>query len=220
MLPRRVPADAVAAISTGWPRRTAPGWPRGPEEQLGLALPVGWPRRRGTPTSCTAGWTPTAPTRGTTSTRSCGGAWCTGWPSSAALDAEAIEAERRRDGTVEGDLGAATALAARPTAEAKAEAWAGMTEDPEVSNRRFLALASGLWSPEQAGLVAPYVPALRRGRAAAGAARVGVRGRGRVGASRRCTSTTPSSTWCVTALRGDVPPVLRRAWEDALDDRA
>ncbi|HET6937671.1 MAG TPA: aminopeptidase N, partial [Nocardioides sp.] len=38
-----------------------------------------------------------------------------------ALDAGAIDDERRRDGTADADLGAATALAARPSAEAKEE---------------------------------------------------------------------------------------------------
>ena len=60
------------------------------------------------------------------------------------LDAPAIEEERRRDGTSNGDLGAATGLASRPTAEAKAEAWEALMED-DVSNRRFSAVAAGLW---------------------------------------------------------------------------
>ena len=72
------------------------------------------------------------------------------------LDAAAIEEERRRDGTAEGDLGAATALASRPTAEAKAEAWEALTQEG-VSNRRFSAITAGLWPAEQAELGAPYL---------------------------------------------------------------
>ncbi len=75
------------------------------------------------------------------------------------LDAPDIEAERLRDGTAAGDLGAVTALAARPTAEAKTAAWAAMTEDADVSVTRFRALAAGFWSLSQRELVAPYVAA-------------------------------------------------------------
>ena len=67
-----------------------------------------------------------------------------------------VEEERRRDGTFAGDLGAARALASRPTPEAKAEAWAAAV-DPEVSNRVFESLLAGLWSSEQAALCAPWV---------------------------------------------------------------
>lgn len=135
------------------------------------------------------------------------------------LEAPEIEAERSRDGTATGDLGAATALAARPTAEAKAAAWAAMTEDPEVSVRRFRALAAGLWSPSQRELVAPYVaayvavaPALaRRGSAFAAA----------VGRAFPALPLTAEELQLVrAALAGDLPAVLRRCWEDELDDRA
>ncbi len=134
------------------------------------------------------------------------------------LDADGIEDERRRDGTVQGDLGAATALAARPTAGAKAEAWAAISEDPDVSNRRFSALARGLWSPEQAELVSPYVeayvataPALAQ-RGSAFAASVG-------DAFPALFLDEAQLERVRTALHGDVPAVLRRSWEDSLDDR-
>ncbi|GAA2597337.1 aminopeptidase N [Winogradskya consettensis] len=130
------------------------------------------------------------------------------------LDAAQIEAERLRDGTAAGDLGAATALAARPTAEAKAEAWAAMTEDPQVSARRFRALAAGFWSPSRPQPIAPYLaaaPALAR-RGSAFAAAVG-----------RAFPTHPLTGQDLDLvreeLRGDLPTVLRRHWEDELDDR-
>ncbi|MEV6851464.1 aminopeptidase N [Actinoplanes sp. NPDC051411] len=132
------------------------------------------------------------------------------------LDAAQIEAERVRDGTAAGELGALTALAARPTAEAKAAAWAAMTEDPDVSVRRFRALARGLWSPSP--LVAPYVEAYvavaprlaRRGSAFAAA----------VGAAFPAIPLSAEQLELVrTALRDDVPTVLRRYWNDELDDR-
>ncbi len=74
-----------------------------------------------------------------------------------ALSPEEIDDERRGDGTVVGELGAARALAAIPHPEAKARAWARMFEDPHVSNRIFEAAAEGFWDPEQVELVHPYV---------------------------------------------------------------
>jgi aminopeptidase N len=134
------------------------------------------------------------------------------------FQAPQIEAERLRDGTAAGDLGAVTALAARPTAEAKSAAWAAMTEDADVSVRRFRALAAGLWSLSQRELVAPYVAAYvavapslaRRGSAFAAA----------VGRAFPALPLTAEELELVReALRGDVPVVLRRHWEDELDDR-
>ncbi|MET7670215.1 aminopeptidase N [Micromonospora luteifusca] len=134
------------------------------------------------------------------------------------VEAPEIEAERLRDGTAAGDLGAVTALAARPTVEAKSAAWAAMTEDPDVSVRRFRALAAGLWSLSQRELVAPYVaayvavtPSLAR-RGSAFAAEVGR-------AFPALPLTDEELELVRDALRGDVPAVLRRYWEDELDDR-
>ncbi|WP_139981683.1 aminopeptidase N [Nocardioides litoris] len=132
-------------------------------------------------------------------------------------DAAFIEAERRRDGTVDGELGAARALAARPSVEAKEAAWAAAT-DPDVSNRRFEAVTSGLWQPEQAALVAPYVdrylaeaPALAgRGQAFAQA----------VGNAFPLVPLDADQLAAVeAALEGVTHVILRRDWEDALDDR-
>ncbi|WP_203912031.1 ERAP1-like C-terminal domain-containing protein [Rhizocola hellebori] len=134
------------------------------------------------------------------------------------LEAPEIETERLRDGTAEGDLGAVTALAARPTAEAKSAAWAAMTEDPNVSVHRFRALAAGLWSLSQRELVAPYIAAYvavaptlaRRGSAFAAA----------VGRAFPAFPLTVEELELVSeALRADLPAVLRRHWEDELDDR-
>lgn len=134
------------------------------------------------------------------------------------LTAAQIEAERLRDGSATGNLSADTALAARPTTEAKSAAWAAMTEDPDISVRHFRALATGFWSLSQRELVAPYVaayvavaPALaRRGSAFAAA----------VGRAFPALPLTAEELEPVrTALRGDVPTVLRRHWEDELDDR-
>jgi aminopeptidase N len=134
-----------------------------------------------------------------------------------ALDAGAIEEERRRDGTANGDLGAATALAARPTAEAKQEAWAALAED-DLSNRRFAAIATGLWPAEQAELAAPYLPRYLEagpGWAARGPAFSQVVG--------QCFPAFHLDEAQLDLLRqalsGDLPTVLRRQWGDVLDDR-
>ncbi len=134
-----------------------------------------------------------------------------------ALDESAIEAERRADATIDGELGAATALAARPHQGAKAAAWAAAT-DPEVSNRRFTALMAGLWSVEHVDLLAPYVsayldeaPELARRRGQAFSQVVG----------RSCPAVPLSHEQVgelERALTGDLPTVLRRQWEDWLDD--
>jgi aminopeptidase N len=135
------------------------------------------------------------------------------------LDTERIEAERVADGSFAGDLGAARALAARPTAEAKAEAWAAMTE-PDVPNRRFEALAQGLWDAERPGLCAPYVDAYLE--AAPEVARR--RGQGfSLTLGRDAFPSVPLTDAQRARLRellegGEVPTVLARQWDDALDD--
>ncbi len=133
------------------------------------------------------------------------------------LDARAIEEERRRDGTSNGDLGAATALASRPTEEAKAEAWAVLVEG-DVSNRRFSAVAAGLWPAEQAELAAAYLPRyLEAGPrwAARGPAFSQVVGH----AFPAFHLDDAQLDLLREALAGDVPTVLRRYWQDVLDDR-
>lgn len=134
-----------------------------------------------------------------------------------AVDEGAIEAERLRDGTVDGELGAARALAARPTAEAKAAAWAAATE-VDVSNRRFEAVMAGLWAGDDAALVAPYVEhylasapeiAVRRGQAFSQI----------VGRAYPSLPVTAAQVAALdAALAGEVTSVLRRHWEDWRDD--
>ncbi len=135
-----------------------------------------------------------------------------------AIDAERIEAARVADGSFAGDLGAARALAARPTAEAKAEAWAAMTE-PDVSNRLFESLALGLWDAERPDLCAPYVEAYldagpdiarRRGQGFSL-----VLGRN---AFPALALSADQRSRLAKVLAADVPTVLARQWNDALDD--
>ncbi|WP_433796923.1 aminopeptidase N [Actinoplanes sp. CA-252034] len=134
------------------------------------------------------------------------------------VEAAEIDAEQHRDGTADGVLGALTALAARPTTEAKAQAWAAMTEDAGVSGRRFRALAAGFWSPSQRELLAPYLPAYVT--AAPALARRGSAFAAEVGRAFPALALTDQENELVRdALRDDVPTVLRRHWDDELDDR-
>ena len=133
-----------------------------------------------------------------------------------AMDEGAIRAEGAREPGVESRLGVASALAARPTADAKEEAWA-VAADPGVDNRVFTSVMEGLWSAEQADLLAAYVERYLReapGWAARGQAFAQVVGRARPA----LMLTTGQVDLLREALAGDVPTVLRRQWEDWYDD--
>jgi aminopeptidase N len=72
-------------------------------------------------------------------------------------DVEAIDAELERDATAAGQRHAASCRAARPTAEAKAEAWAAAVESDELPNAMQAAVISGIVNAEQTDLLEPYV---------------------------------------------------------------
>ena len=94
----------------------------------------------------------------------------------------------------------------------------GVVLDPAVSNRRFGALAEGLWSPEHPELCAPYVEAYLE--AGPGLAARGPSFAQSVGRAFPALPLTVEQLDLVrAALEGEVPTVLRRAWEDELDDR-
>ena len=132
-------------------------------------------------------------------------------------DARFIAAERDRDGTAEGDLGALRALAARPSAIAKDAAWEAMLS-PGVDNRRFAALASGMWIAEQAHLLRPYVDAYLTEAPA-----LATRGQAfalEVGHAFPQIALDPEQLDGLrAALANGVPTILRRSWEDHFDDR-
>lgn len=134
------------------------------------------------------------------------------------LDAAAIEEERHADGTIQGVLGAATALAAIPTPEAKAVAWERLVADPPLSNREFEATAAGFWHPEHADLVGEQVSRyLEDGLVLA--RRRGPSFEDMLGRAFPTVPLTDEQVVAVAvALEGDVPTVLRRAWEDRYDD--
>ena len=68
---------------------------------------------------------------------------------------ELIEAEARRDPTDAGARYAAAARAARPTAQAKAEAWEQML-DPAIPFATMRSVMGGFQQPDQAALLQPY----------------------------------------------------------------
>ncbi|GAA2227872.1 aminopeptidase N [Streptomyces amakusaensis] len=72
------------------------------------------------------------------------------------LDEDGIAAEYERDRTAAGEQHAATARAARPTEEAKAEAWALVVEGDSLTNSKQEAVISGFVQSDQRELLAPY----------------------------------------------------------------
>ncbi|MGL5867335.1 MAG: aminopeptidase N [Dermatophilaceae bacterium] len=75
-----------------------------------------------------------------------------------AADAADIDAERAREDTATGRERAALARAARPTAEAKAAAWASAVEGDDLPNSIVDATAAGFARPgTPAELLAPYI---------------------------------------------------------------
>ncbi|MFF4340190.1 aminopeptidase N [Kitasatospora sp. NPDC001540] len=71
-------------------------------------------------------------------------------------DEAAIEAELARDNTSSGQEHAATCRAARPTAEAKAEAWESVVDSDTLTNYVQEAVIAGFQQPDQRELLAPY----------------------------------------------------------------
>ncbi|MFJ1804891.1 MULTISPECIES: aminopeptidase N [unclassified Streptomyces] len=72
------------------------------------------------------------------------------------FDEADIAAEYERDRTAAGERHAATARAARPTPEAKAEAWASVVESDDLPNAVQEAVIGGFVQTDQRELLAPY----------------------------------------------------------------
>ncbi|MCX4667180.1 aminopeptidase N [Streptomyces sp. NBC_01381] len=72
------------------------------------------------------------------------------------LDEAGIAAELDRDKTAAGERHAASARAARPTAAAKAEAWASVVESDKLPNAIQEAVIGGFVQTDQRELLAPY----------------------------------------------------------------
>ncbi|MER0479920.1 aminopeptidase N [Streptomyces sp. Edi2] len=71
-------------------------------------------------------------------------------------DEKAVAAELDRDKTSAGERYAATCRAARPTAEAKAEAWASVVESDRLPNSTQESVIGGFVQTDQRELLAPY----------------------------------------------------------------
>ncbi len=73
------------------------------------------------------------------------------------VDAQRIEQEVRRDATATGAERAAGALAARPTPQAKLEAWASAFDGDTLANQTLVAVATGFTQVHDRELLAPFV---------------------------------------------------------------
>ncbi|WP_329130740.1 aminopeptidase N [Streptomyces sp. NBC_01476] len=131
-----------------------------------------------------------------------------------------IDAEVARDPSAKGLEGAARCRAALPDPAAKAAAWESLYTGDSLSNYLFAATAQGFWHPEQAELVAGFVPrfwadaaavAARRGPAIAEAA------------GRYAFPATAVDAGTLAAGRAalgdpDLTPALHRSLVDRLDE--
>jgi aminopeptidase N len=73
-----------------------------------------------------------------------------------AIDDAVIDAEAERDPTAAGARHAVSARAGRPTAEAKAEAWASIVDDDRLPNAMLSATMGGFQQAGQEDLLRPY----------------------------------------------------------------
>ncbi|KQX65784.1 aminopeptidase N [Angustibacter sp. Root456] len=132
-----------------------------------------------------------------------------------------IAPEQARDRSVSGHHAALAARAAVPTAAAKRESW-DLLVGGTLGSHELQAVASGFWGWGQADLVAPYVE--RYAADALELARTSGQAMGKVIGSAFPWLPLSQSTRralrraVATALAGDVPTVLARSWNDALDD--
>ena len=147
-------SDAVDRGDAGAPARGRAG--QRPPAGVGARLRGDRAHRRSSSTCCRRCWTARRPSRAWPSTPSCAGRSWSGWRRSALLDEDEIAAEYERDKTAAGERHAATARAARPTAEAKAEAWASVVESDKLPNAVQEAVIGGFVQTDQRELLAPY----------------------------------------------------------------
>ncbi len=133
-----------------------------------------------------------------------------------------IDAELTRDPSVAGHLAALAARAAVPTEQAKQETWS-LLMGGTLSNHEFSAVAAGFWGWEQAELVEPYLrryfPDALTLANASGQAMGKMIGRAfpRLPLADDVRRSLRDDLAAALAT-GDVPTVLARQWNDALDD--
>ena len=134
-----------------------------------------------------------------------------------------VAAEEARDRSVAGHHAALQARAGVPTREAKEAAWTWLMSG-ELGSHEFDAMAAGFWGWEQADLLRPFLD--RHTEEALALGRRSGQGMGRVIGHLFPRLPLPEDArrslhaQVTEALRGDVPTVLARVWNDALDDLA
>lgn len=215
VLPLRVPAGAAAAALDALASACGTGLLHAASPDLALAFAAGY-AATGRDAETLTGWLETGTVGDLPLSPALRWRAIARLAETGAAEAPLIEEQRLLEPGVEAELGAAAALAARPSPEAKQEAWAAAS-DPAVDNRRFAALMGGLWSVEQADLLAPYVE--RYLREAPEWARRGQAFAQVVGRARPALALDAGQVAALDeALTGDLPTVLRRQWEDWRDD--
>ncbi len=132
-----------------------------------------------------------------------------------------IAREEEADRSVAGHHAALSARAAVPTPEAKARAW-DVLMGGTLGNHEFDAVGEGFWGWEQAELVEPYLARYVTDGLALGQ-RSGQGMEDVIGDAFPSLPLTVQSRLALrdtvaAALAGDVPTVLARSWNDALDD--
>jgi len=83
----------------------------------------------------------------------------TGLARAGRADDALIDAELERDRTIVGQEKAAAARASRPDADAKADAWTQLVDNPEVANETHRSIAAAFMRPGQEELLEPYLEA-------------------------------------------------------------
>jgi aminopeptidase N len=137
-----------------------------------------------------------------------------------AAGADLVATEAAADRSSSGYQASLMALASRPEAAAKAEAWTQVV-DPTVSNRDFDALVAGLWTPGQEDLCAPYFD-----RYLQDAPRVADRSQSFAKDIAFAVPRIPTSLARLDSFRDRLETgadrtdntVLRRGWHDRVDD--
>jgi aminopeptidase N len=137
-----------------------------------------------------------------------------------ASGADLIEAEASTDRSSNGHQASLAALAGRPERAAKEDAWTRIC-DAHVSNRDFTALVAGLWTPGQEDLFAPYLD-----RYLEDAPHIAERSQSFADAAAFAAPRTPMGLDRFRRFRDDLDAastgttntVLRRGWEDTVDD--
>jgi aminopeptidase N len=134
--------------------------------------------------------------------------------------AELVAAEAADDRSSGGHQASLAALASRPDAGAKDEAWRSIV-DPAVSNRDFEALVAGLWTPGQEEFFTPYLE-----RYVEQAPDLASRGQAFSAEVAFAAPRTPLALERLQHLRDALEAaadatdntVLRRGWRDTVDD--